>query len=97
MINGIVEPKIAGGSSVGAALWVGFGVCVFSWACGLVLVVIDAYADKKDGTKATLSEEDKFRWKQICEFGLPFWLLVISCVSVYCSIFPYSANTATML
>lgn len=93
VINGIVEPKIAGNSSVGTACWVGFGVCCFSWFCGMMLVIIDKYADSKDGSKAELSDEDKFKWKQICEFGLPFWLIVISCVSVYCSIFPYSANT----
>ena len=63
VINGIVEPKIADSSSVGAALWVGFGVCVFSWFCGLVLAAIDKYADVKDGTVAKLSDEDKFKWK----------------------------------
>jgi len=51
VINGIVEPKIAD-DSVGAALWVGFGICVFSWICGLILVAIDKYADVKDGTVA---------------------------------------------
>lgn len=64
VINGIVEPKIAGGEGgVGAALWVGFGVCVFSWFCGLVLVFIDKYADTKDGSVAKLSDDDKFKWK----------------------------------
>jgi len=63
----------------------------------MVLVVIDAYADKKDGTVAKLSDEDKFKCRQICEFKLPFWLIVVSCVAVYCSIFPYSSYCATML
>jgi len=52
VINGIVEPSVAGSSGIPAALWLGLGVCVFSLACGILLVVIDAYADKVDGTKA---------------------------------------------
>ena len=97
VINGFVEPAIAKGAGIGAALWVGFIVCLFSWCCGLALVAIDYYADKKDGKVAKLSEEDKFRCRHIIEFKLPFWLIVASCVSVYCSIFPYSWNTAGML
>jgi MFS family permease len=63
VINGIVEPQIAESSGIGPALWAGFAICVLSWICGLILVIIDAYADKKDGKIAKLSEEDKFRWK----------------------------------
>jgi hypothetical protein len=63
---------------------------MFSWCCGIVLCAVDSYADKKDGTKAVISEEDKFKWSQVKEFGKPFWLISISCVAVYCSIFPYT-------
>lgn len=99
MINSIVEPRIADAAdgSISGALWLGFIICVFSWCCGLGLVLVDSYADKKDGKKAELSEDDKFKCKQLLEFTLPFWLLVISCVSVYCSIFPYTSNTQIML
>lgn len=97
VINGIVEPAVAKSDGIGPALWVGFGVCVFSWICGIVLVGIDAYADKKDGIKAEMSDEDKFQCKHIYNFKLPFWLIVVSCLAVYCSIFPYTWNTATML
>ena len=62
VINGVIEPQIAGGAGVGPALWTGFGICCFSWLCGMGLVAVDTYADKKDGKKAELSEEDKFRW-----------------------------------
>jgi hypothetical protein len=71
VINGIVEPRIAGSSQnddptaaplIGLAFWVGFFVCLFSWCCGAMLCAIDLYADKKDGTSAKISEEDKFKW-----------------------------------
>jgi len=97
VINGIVEPAVAKNSGIGPALWVGFGVCVFSWVCGMALCVVDWYADQKDGKKAELSDEDKFKCSHIYQFKLPFWLIVGSCLAVYCSIFPYSWNTASML
>jgi MFS family permease len=100
VINGIVEPAIASSTSppsIGLACWVGFLVCLFSWCCGIALIAIDTYADKKDGTKAKLSDEDKFKCSHIYGFKLPFWLIAGSCVCVYCSIFPYSNNTSPML
>jgi MFS family permease len=97
VFNGLVEPAVARDYGIGTALYVGFGVCCFSWVCGLMLVLVDSYADRKDGRVAGLSETEKFKCSHIFAFTLPFWLIVVSCVSVYCSIFPYSWNTATML
>ena len=77
VINGIVSPAIATAPmkadddatpAIGAAMWCGFGLCAFSWVCGAVLCLVDLYADRKDGTTAKISEEDKFKWSQIREF-----------------------------
>jgi len=97
VLNGIIEPQIAGSSGTPAAIWFGLYICIFSWCCGMVLVVIDSYADKKDGTVAKLGDDDKFKCRQICEFSLPFWLIAVSCVTVYCAIFPYNTYCAVML
>ena len=48
----LVEPRVADAVSVGAALWIGFGLCVFSILCGVGIVFCDWYADKTDGERA---------------------------------------------
>jgi len=35
--------------------------------------------------------------KDLKEFGLPYWLLTISCVFVYMTIFPYIQLSSKML
>jgi MFS family permease len=96
-VTGIVGPRIASEGGVGETMWVGFGACVFSWFCGLTLVFVEKYADKKDGTVAKLADEDKFECRYLCAMGLPFWLMLFSCVLTYAAFLPYTANTATML
>ncbi len=66
VVAGLVEPKLAEkyyntSHGIGPALWVGFAFCMFSWFCGVGIVCCEIYADKKDGKKAQLSEEDKFK------------------------------------
>ena len=68
VFNGLIEPAVAKDHGIGTALYVGFGVCCFSWVCGLVLVLIDTYADRKDGKVAELAETDKFKCSHIFAF-----------------------------
>jgi len=100
-VNGPVESIVAQNSSVGNALLVGFFICLFSLATAIVLVVIDAWAEKKDNVKAGLSEEDKFKFSDLKEFiskdRLPFWLITSSCIIIYMVIFTYIGNGADML
>lgn len=95
--NGLIEPPLAQNSGLGAAVFVGFGVCCFSLLAAIGLVTMDTIADKKDGTSAQLSEDDKFKWSDIKSFKLPFWLITASCVFVYMSIFPYIIISQDML
>ena len=67
----------------------GFYICIFAFVTAICLVVLDRYADLKDGVSATISEENKFRWADIKRFGTSYWLITASCVFVYMSIFPY--------
>jgi hypothetical protein len=68
----------------------GTGICIISLIAGIILVLIDSYADKKDGkTKLELTDEDKFKWSDLQKFGLPFWLVALSCVFVYMAMFPF--------
>jgi hypothetical protein len=57
---------------------------------GFCLVFVDMYADKKDGkADLALKEDEKFRWNDILQFKLPYWLITFSCMFVYMSVFPY--------
>jgi len=95
--NGLIEPPLAENKSLTAAVFLGFGVCCFSFLAAIGLVCVDSYADKRDGGKAQLSEDDKFKWSDIKGFKLPFWLISASCVFVYMSIFPYIIISQDML
>ena len=97
-INGPAMSIISQNSSVGLALFVGFLICCFSLITAIVLVSIDAWAEKKDNTKVILSDDEKFKLSDLKEFkSLPFWLVTTSCVVIYMVVFVYIANGAEML
>lgn len=100
VLNGIVLPRVveANDGLIGKALFIGFGICVFSWVMGLLLCIVDYWADKKDGAGAVvLGDDDKFRWGDILKFRLPYWLITLSCMFVYMSIFPYIQLSSGLL
>jgi len=61
VVAGLIEPYVAKNHSMESALWIGFIFCVFSWFCGVGIVCCEIYADKKDGKKAEIPENEKFR------------------------------------
>lgn len=98
-INGWALPAVAKDfpdepvKQVAYGLFLGFAICVMSWITAMVLACIDAYADKVEGKKGIkLSEEEKFHIRDVGKFEKPYWLLVASCVLVYCVIFPLLSN-----
>jgi len=87
-LNGFVTPRIVNNhdGSAGLAFFVGFFICCFSLCNAFALAIVDYWADKKDGTTAVkLSEEDKFKLKDLTSFGLPYWLISASCAMFYMS------------
>lgn len=64
-INGPVETHLSENVSVGFALLVGFFICVFSLLMAFLLVGIDYWAAKKDGVSLTISEDEKFKCKDL--------------------------------
>lgn len=91
VVGGIITPGLIKGDDglLNSTVIFGFGMCVISLCCGIGLVLIDRYADKVDKKDLFLTDEDKFKFKDILEFKLPFWLVSASCVFVYMSIFPF--------
>jgi hypothetical protein len=63
------------------------------------LVVLDKYAENKSSNKvkAALTEDDKFKFKDLYSFRLGFWLLTGSCVVTYMSVFPYIQVASNLL
>lgn len=44
-----------------------------------------------------ITEEDKFKWKDLLKFNSKFWLLAVSCVLIYAAVFPYMQFVTLML
>ena len=97
--NAAIVPAIYESQGLGPALAVGFMICLFSMANAIGLVYLDKKAEDRnpEGEKAQLSDEDKFKWSDIAEFGQSFWLITGSCVIAYMSIFPYIQNSSDCL
>ena len=93
-----IEPRLVSSHNgdITTALYIGLTFCIFSFFCGVGIVICDWYADKQDGV-VFITDDDKFKCADIQKFGLPYWLICFSCVVMYCCIFPYSWNTASML
>ena len=99
VLNSNTIPGLYNDYGLGFALLVGLFVCVFSLVNAFGLVVIDRYAEKKDpkGEKATLAEDEKFKFSDLYSFRLSFWLLTGSCVITYMSVFPYIQVASNLL
>jgi hypothetical protein len=93
-----IVPPIEKADGLGLAMLTGFFVCVFSFVTALFLIGLDKYADKVDGYDAnTISEEDKFKIKDIFTFKIKFWLICGSCVLTYGAVFPFMGYITKML
>lgn len=97
VLTGLTQPTMATNHNIGFAAYMGLIVCLISLGSAFALVFIDRWAEKKDGKSLKLSDEEKFKCKDITEFKLPFWLISISCVFVYMTIFPYIWLSSNML
>lgn len=97
-INGIIVPVVYDSGGLGAALLVGFIICLFSLGTAICLILMDRHADKVDGDAGKMiSDEDKFRPSDLKTFKLEFWLVVLNCVLTYSAIFPPMQVMSQML
>ena len=70
------------------AICVGFGFCILSLLCAIVLGLFDRRAErilkrKENGTGEQIS------FKDIKDFPLRLWLVFIVCVAYYVTVFPF--------
>ena len=90
VVNGWVTPPVEQDIGLGFALLIGVFVCMFSYVTAIMLVGIDKYADKIDGDVGKMiSEEDKFKFKDVLKMSGKFWLVCANCVLIYSAVFPF--------
>ena len=78
---------IKGIESIGISFLIGLILCVFSFAFGIISIVIDAYSKKVDIRNKKYKEEDIpiFHSKDLFSFGKSFWILSVDWSMFYAS------------
>ena len=62
VIGGLIIPSLIRTDDhlINSTMVFGFGLCVVSLGAGIMLVIVDAYADRKDKKELTISADEKF-------------------------------------
>jgi hypothetical protein len=98
VINGDTIPSAYNYGGLGFALLIGLFVCIFSVVTAFALIIMDKKADQIDGDSGqAITEEEKFKFKDIKSFKLSFWIICGSCVITYMAIFPFLMVVTKML
>jgi len=99
VINAAVIPSVYATSGLGPALMVGFMICVFSLFNAFGLVWLDKKAEDQNprSQRAQIAAEEQFKWSDLWDFDISFWLLTGSCVLTYMSVFPYIQVASDLL
>jgi uncharacterized membrane protein (DUF485 family) len=97
--NAAVVPSVYDSRGLGAALGVGFLICLVSLANAFGLVYLDRKAEKKNpnGERAGVSEDEKFKFSDLSKLSSCYWLITANCVLTYMSVFPFIQNVSDML
>ena len=94
----VLPPVFNSRKSLGDAFAVGAGLCVFSFFCAVGIIILDKAAEAEEkGATVAVSDEDKFTCSDILKFGVPFWMLSMSCMLTYMSVFPYNQISSKLL
>ena len=88
-INNYILPPISDATSLGFALAIGLFLWVFSFVWWIIVVCFEksatqAKTKQKDSDK---TNSDEFKFKDIKEYGLSYWLIVFSCTFSYIGLF----------
>lgn len=86
VLNDFLEPQLyTATGTVILGLWVGFGLCVASLICGIMLGAIDKKRDQKLGVteKRKLPDSEKIKLSDLKSFNFSLWMIFINCFVVY--------------
>jgi MFS family permease len=86
----LISPKLAADSGVTAAAFAGIVACAFSVATCAFVVALDVFAARRALLPPeSLDANTVLRLRDAFKFPLPYWVMCIICVGVYCSIYPF--------
>lgn len=90
LVNGIAIPWAVLEGGVPFAFQLGVGVCLLSLLGTISVILLDAWATKRDKSDATsLMSEERFKMRDLFDLSLPFWLVVANCACLYSTVITY--------
>ncbi|CAI2366563.1 unnamed protein product [Moneuplotes crassus] len=94
--NNLLMPIIADKSSLSSALLFGFSLICVCFIFGQVLLHFEKNAQRRENTTIPNEGEEKLDFSILKKFPISYWLICLSCVSVYSSIFPFTNISNSM-
>ena len=98
VLSFFIVPPIAVGFSLGHGMALGVILSVFSLIITILIIILDKYAakiDKQRGVKENSEEEEeeeKFKWSDIKNFTISFWILNFNWVLSYWGMLFYNIS-----
>ena len=92
-INDNTTPNIEESTSLSFSLWVGFFLCLLSFAVALILKRIDSKKFKhiRSNEKKVQSDDEKFKIADARHFGVSFWLITLYCGIMESAVYAYNS------
>jgi nitrate/nitrite transporter NarK len=92
VVNDNLSPLWLRVYGLNAAVWFGVGLTVVCMIFVLCMIVLDKHATRKYGGHARDEggEEKPFQMRDLLEFNLSFWLISISCLVAFGTVFPFN-------
>lgn len=94
--NNLLMPIIAEKLSLGSALLFGLSLIWICYGLGQILLKFESNAQRRELPVNTAESGEKLDCSSIKQFPLSYWLICLSCVSVYSSIFPFTNVSNSM-
>ena len=82
--NGPIVPVLAQKYGVSMAFYSSFFLNALGFIFVILIVLIDRWAESKDGIRKEVKDEEKFKFSDIKKLNyLPYWLLLLSTIPFY--------------
>jgi MFS family permease len=78
-------------------LWVGFGICLLSLCCCILLCWMDKSADEETGSLSNFEDDSLASLSSVLEMGSLFWLITAICVFLYGGYLPFNYIASAFL
>ena len=88
-MNNLLMPIIAEGTSLGTALFFGLILLFVCYSFGLILLRMEKKAEEHEIPLEGPVNTEKIEFSSIKKFPFSYWLITLSCISIYAAIFPF--------